>query len=138
MYEAAGEESLAAASYRTAIELQPSLGVLKDGLMGMDNRFAKPAIPAVAQQEKPTLPVTKASTKKSKKKGKKGKSVQQIAAAPISAPYLFKLRHLSRHLTKVMFCLSLKQALHRLKINHDSVANSLCGRCANFIPRFRN
>ncbi|GDX85540.1 hypothetical protein LBMAG43_15820 [Methylococcaceae bacterium] len=86
LYEAAGEESLAAASYRTAIELQPSLGVLKDGLMGMDNRFAKPAIPAVAQQEKPTLPVTKASTKKSKKKGKKGKSVQQIAAAPISAP----------------------------------------------------
>ena len=86
LYEAAGEESLAAASYRTAIELQPSLGVLKDGLMGMNNRFAKPAIPAVAQQEKPTLPVTKASTKKSKKKGKKGKSVQQIAAAPISAP----------------------------------------------------
>ncbi len=86
LYEAAGEESLAAASYRTAIELQPSLGVLKDGLMGMDNRFAKPAIPAVAQQEKPKLPVTKASTKKSKKKGKKGKSVQQIAAAPISTP----------------------------------------------------
>ena len=86
LYEAAGEESLAAASYRTAIELQPSLGVLKDGLMGMDNRFAKPAIPAVAQQEKPTLPVTKASTKKSKKKGKKGKAVQQVAVAPIAAP----------------------------------------------------
>ena len=86
LYEAAGEESLAAASYRTAIELQPSLGVLKDGLMGMDNRFAKPAIPAVAQQEKPTLPMTKASTKKSKKKGKKGKAVQQVAVAPIAAP----------------------------------------------------
>ncbi len=85
LYEAAGEESLAAASYRTAIELQPSLGVLKDGLMGMDNRFAKPAIAAAVNVEQ-SLPVTKSTAKKSKKKGKKGKSVQQIAAAPISTP----------------------------------------------------
>ncbi len=86
LYEAAGETSLATASYLTAIELQPSLKVLKEGLTGMDNRLAKPAIPVISQQEKAALPLTKSSAKKSKKKGKKGKSVQQIAAAPIAAP----------------------------------------------------
>jgi hypothetical protein len=89
LYEAAGEESLAAASYRTAIELQPSLSVLKDGLAGIDERaatFVKSVLTAVAQQEPQALPEVKTPIKKSKKKGKKGKLVQQVAVAPISAP----------------------------------------------------
>jgi hypothetical protein len=86
LYEAAGEESLAAASYRAAIELQPSLGVLKDGLIGMDNRFASTATPAVAKQEKSALSLTKAAAKKSKSSKKSKKAAKKIAAAPILAP----------------------------------------------------
>ncbi len=87
LYEAAGETSLATASYLTAIELQPSLSILKDGLTGIDERaasFVKLVITEVAQQE---LPRVKTVTKKSKKKGKgKNKVIQQITVAPISAP----------------------------------------------------
>ncbi len=86
LYEAAGEESLAAASYRTAIELQPSLSVLKDGLAGIDERRAMPEIAVVIQPKAPALPEVKTVTKKSKMKGKKGKLVQQIAVAPVFAP----------------------------------------------------
>ena len=86
LYEAAGETSLATASYLTAIELQPSLKVLKEGLTGMDNRLAKPAIPVISQQEKAALPLTKSSAKKSKSSKKSKKVVQQISVAPISAP----------------------------------------------------
>ena len=86
LYEAAGEGSLAAASYRAAIELQPSLGVLKDGLIGMDNRFSSTAMPAVAKSEKSTLPLTKAAAKKSKSSKKSKKSAKQITVAPIVEP----------------------------------------------------
>lgn len=85
LYEAAGETALATASYRTAIELQPSLSVLKDGLAGIDNRLAAPVIPAVIAAE----PVAKASVKKSKVKAKsktKNTATKKIAVTPISAP----------------------------------------------------
>ncbi len=83
LYEAAGEESLAAASYRTAIELQSDLVVLKEGLIGMDNRFEKTTIATVTQQ---LLPVTKSAEKKSKSSKQSKKSVKQISVAPISVP----------------------------------------------------
>ena len=86
LYEAAGEVALATASYRTAIELQPNLSILKDGLAGIDERRAMPEIAVVIQPEPPALPEVKTVTKKSKKKGKKSKSVQQIAVVPISTP----------------------------------------------------
>jgi hypothetical protein len=89
LYEAAGETALATASYRTAIELQPALAVLKDGLMGIDNRLATPLMPAMVSESAPLPVVTKAVSKKTKKgkKGKKTKVVQQrIAVAPISVP----------------------------------------------------
>jgi hypothetical protein len=84
LYEAAGETSLATASYLTAIELQPSLSILKEGLTGMDNRLEKPAIAAAAQSQ----PEVKTVTKKSKQKGKSKNKVtrQKIVVAPISAP----------------------------------------------------
>lgn len=86
LYEAAGETALATASYRTAIELQPSLSVLKDGLAGIDNRLSTPLISAAVSEPAP-LPVAKASTKKSKTKSKtKNTASKQIAAAPIKAP----------------------------------------------------
>jgi uncharacterized protein len=86
LYEAAGEVALATASYRTAIELQPSLSVLKDGLAGIDERRAMPEIAVVIQPKALALPEVKTVTKKSKMKGEKGKLVQQIAVAPVSAP----------------------------------------------------
>lgn len=69
LYEAAGELSLATASYRTAIELQPSLSVLKDGLAGIDKRLEKPVMSAVIQSESQAVPEVKTVTKKSTKKG---------------------------------------------------------------------
>lgn len=85
LYEAAGETALATASYRTAIELQPSLSVLKEGLAGIDNRLAAPVIPAVIAAE----PVAKASMKKSKAKAKsktKNTAAKHIAVTPIKVP----------------------------------------------------
>jgi hypothetical protein len=91
LYEAAGETALATASYRTAIELQPSLSVLKEGLAGIEARaeaeaFVKTVMTSIAQQKTPALPKVKKATKNSKKKGNKNKSVQQIATMPILAP----------------------------------------------------
>jgi uncharacterized protein len=51
LYEAAGEVALASASYRTAIELQPNLSVLKSGLAELENRLATPIAPATLAQE---------------------------------------------------------------------------------------
>ena len=84
LYEAAGETALATASYRTAIELQPSLSVLKDGLAGIDKRLAAPAVIPTAIEE----PVVKTSTKKSKAKAKsktKNTAAKQITTTPIKA-----------------------------------------------------
>ncbi|MDD2865318.1 MAG: hypothetical protein PHC99_11455 [Methylococcales bacterium] len=85
LYEAAGETALATASYRTAIELQPNLSVLEEGLAGIDKRLATPLIPTTVSEPAP-LPVAKASTKKSKANKKSKKVAQKIAVAPIATP----------------------------------------------------
>lgn len=89
LYEAAGELALATASYRTAIELQPSLSVLKEGLAGIEDRLAAPIVTAAAPQEIAQPVVSKSTGKKSKKKTKakgKAKASKQIVVAPVSAP----------------------------------------------------
>jgi len=89
LYEATGELALATASYRTAIELQPNLNILKEGLLGIDKRLevATATIPVVVQQETPVKSeAVKTVTKKSKKKGKNGKLAKQIVETPIVAP----------------------------------------------------
>lgn len=80
LYEDAGETSLAAASYRTAIELEPSLSVLKDGLIGMDNRFSTLANTTVNTDQ------AISTEKKPKKKGKgKNKGAKKIVSEPVVA-----------------------------------------------------
>lgn len=88
LYEAAGETALATASYRTAIELQPSLSVLKEGLASIDNRLAMPVIPtAVIAQTALPSPKSAAKTSKSKAKSKtKNTAAKQIAVTPIKVP----------------------------------------------------
>lgn len=86
LYEAAGDVALATASYRTAIELQPSLAVLKEGLARIDNRLNTPLIPSVIS-EPAHLPVAKVSAKKSKKGTKskaKNKTVKVIATVAMT------------------------------------------------------
>jgi hypothetical protein len=71
LYEAQGDLSLATASYRTAIELQPTLQFLKDSLAGIDSRqgpIPNAGIALVSNEPE------SASKKKNNKKSKKGKN----------------------------------------------------------------
>ena len=87
LYEATGELSLATASYRTAIELQPSLSVLKEELVGIDKRLEKVIVPEVTKSEAKTLPEeVKITTKKSKNKRKKGNSAKQVTTIATAIP----------------------------------------------------
>jgi hypothetical protein len=93
LYEAAGEWSLATASYRTAIELQPALSILKESLLGLDERQKSSANAEVLSPATPQLPAdnkpTDNKSKKSKKKGKKdekNKSMHDATNVPSSIP----------------------------------------------------
>lgn len=88
LYEAAGEVALASASYRNAIELQPSLNVLKSGLAELESRLAAPA-PTVAKAEIETEQpvISKTTAKKSNKKTKaKSKTKATKQAVTVSKP----------------------------------------------------
>lgn len=87
LYESAGEISLAAASYRTAIELQPSLPLLKEGLANMDARLvALAAPPALVPQSVEAQSVVPVIEKKSKSKSKKNKKSKKIVKQAVATP----------------------------------------------------
>lgn len=86
LYEAAGEVALASASYRTAIELQPSLSVLKSGLAELESRLAAPVTPVTLAQEVVETPKIAAKKSSKKTKTKKGKTKAVKQAVAISKP----------------------------------------------------
>lgn len=83
LYEAAGDISLATASYRTAIELQPSLKLLKDGLIGIENRAQ--AI-NLANKENNSDTVEKVSKKNKNNRNKHKKNAYTKRKKDISMP----------------------------------------------------
>jgi tetratricopeptide (TPR) repeat protein len=89
LYEAVGEWSLATASYRTAIELQPSLSLLKESLLGLDERNKSVAIledlpTSLSSPVDNNTPDNKSA--KFKKKGKKDQKIKFLHEAVNVSP----------------------------------------------------